>query len=413
MGATLRILLALILGAGAGAALRGAGADVLPLAQSIAEPVGGLWLSALRMSIVPLVFALVITGVASASGTARSGGLAARALALMVGLLVFSALLSATLFPLLLQAFPIETAGSAALRALGPGSGEVPEAAPLAAWWQGIVPVNPVQAAAEGAMLPLVVFALAFGFAAMRIESTARERLLGFFQAMADALLVIVQWVLAIAPVGVFALAFLLGSRTGLDAAGALLHYVTLLVLLMAAMGLLLYPGATIAAQIGPGRFARAVLPAQAVAASTQSSLASLPAMVTGCQQQLGVRPAVSALVLPLAVSVFRFSSPGVNLAVALYGAHLYGVDVGLFPMLGAMAVAVLGSMASVSLPGQLTFYTTATPIWLVLGLPLDLLPLLLAVEAIPDIFRTVVNVTADVAVTAVVDRRMGGGADG
>ncbi|MFM7274945.1 MAG: cation:dicarboxylate symporter family transporter, partial [Gammaproteobacteria bacterium] len=69
MGATLRILLALILGAGAGAALRGAGADVLPLAQSIAEPVGGLWLSALRMSIVPLVFALVITGVASASGT--------------------------------------------------------------------------------------------------------------------------------------------------------------------------------------------------------------------------------------------------------------------------------------------------------------------------------------------------------
>ncbi|MFM7273703.1 MAG: cation:dicarboxylate symporter family transporter, partial [Gammaproteobacteria bacterium] len=137
------------------------------------------------------------------------------------------------------------------------------------------------------------------------------------------------------------------------------------------------------------------------------------PAMVTGCQQQLGVRPAVSALVLPLAVSVFRFSSPGVNLAVALYGAHLYGVDVGLFPMLGAMAVAVLGSMASVSLPGQLTFYTTATPIWLVLGLPLDLLPLLLAVEAIPDIFRTVVNVTADVAVTAVVDRRMGGGADG
>ena len=119
------------------------------------------------------------------------------------------------------------------------------------------------------------------------------------------------------------------------------------------------------------------------------------------------VKPAVSALVLPLAVSVFRFSSPGVNLAVALYGAQVYGVEVGAFAMLGAIAVAVLGSMASVSLPGQLTFYTTATPIWLVLGLPLDLLPLLLAVEAIPDIFRTVVNVTADVAVTAVVDRRM------
>jgi proton glutamate symport protein len=145
------------------------------------------------------------------------------------------------------------------------------------------------------------------------------------------------------------------------------------------------------------------------VAASTQSSLASLPAMVEGCGAGLGVEPRVSNLVLPLAVSVFRFSSPGVNLAVALYGAHLYGVDPGLLQIATAITLAVLTSMASVSLPGQITFYTTATPLWLVLGLPLDLLPLLLAVETIPDIFRTIVNVTADVAVTAVVDRRLGG----
>jgi Na+/H+-dicarboxylate symporter len=409
MGPTLRILLALLIGAGAGAALHGVGAQVLPLALSIVEPVGGLWLSALRMSIVPLVFALVITGVASASGTARGGGLAARALGLMVVLLIGSALLAAGVFPLLLQALPLDPQSAAALRALGPGTEGVPAAPPLSAWWQGIVPVNPVQAAAEGAMLPLVVFALAFGFAATRLESNARERLLGFFQAVADALLLIVQWVLAVAPLGVFCLAFLLGARTGLDAAGALLHYVLLLVLLMGAMGSLIYPGAVIGAGIRPGHFARAALPAQAVAASTQSSLASLPAMVAACRDQLGLSAPVSALVLPLAVSVFRFSSPGVNLAVALYGASLYGVDVPAFTLAGAVAVAVLGSMASVSLPGQLTFYTTATPIWLVLGLPLELLPLLLAVEAIPDIFRTILNVTADIAVTAIVDRRLGG----
>ncbi len=406
MSTTLKILLALLGGLAAGAVLRLTGGALLPLAQSIADPVGGLWLSALRMGIVPLVFALVITGIASASDTVDTGGLAARALGLMVALLTASAALAALLFPLILSAWPVDAGSAAALRSVS--AGEVPTVPAAAAWWQGIVPVNPVQAAAEGAMLPLVVFAVAFGFAVTRIEPESRARLVGFFQAMADALLVIVHWVLRLAPVGVFALAFLLGSRTGLQAAGALVHYILMLLALMVVMGLLVYPGAVLGARVRLQQFARAVLPAQVVAASTQSSLASLPAMVQGCREHLGVSARVSSLVLPLAVSVFRLSSPGVNLAVALYGAHLYGMEPTLLQLATAITVAVLTSMASVSLPGQLTFYTTATPIWLVLGLPLDLLPLLLAVENIPDIARTMVNVTGDVAVTAAVERWAG-----
>ncbi len=406
MSTTLRILVALLGGLAAGALMRWSGGTLLPVAQSIADPVGGLWLSALRMGIVPLVFALVITGIASASDTAGTGGLAAKALGLMVALLSGSAVLAAVCFPLIVSVWPVDADAAAALRSVS--AGEVPTVPANASWWQGIVPVNPVQAAAEGAMLPLVVFAVAFGFAITRIDKDARVRLVGFFQAVADALLVIVHWVLNLAPLGVFALAFLLGSRTGLEAAGALLHYILMLLALMLLMGVLVYPGALIGARVRLASFARAVLPAQVVAASTQSSLASLPAMVQGCREHLGVSPRVSALVLPLAVSVFRLSSPGVNLAVALFGAHLYGVDPTLLQMGTAVAVAVLTSMASVSLPGQLTFYTTATPIWLVLGLPLDLLPLLLAVENIPDIARTVVNVTGDVAVTATVERWAG-----
>ena len=406
MSTTLKILIALLGGLAAGAVLRLTGGALLPLAQGIADPVGGLWLSALRMGIVPLVFALVITGIASASDTVGTGGLAARALGLMVALLTASAALAALLFPLILSAWPVDAGSAAALRSVS--AGEVPTATAAAAWWQGIVPVNPVQAAAEGAMLPLVVFAVAFGFAVTHIEPEARARLVGFFQAMADALLVIVHWVLRLAPVGVFALAFLLGSRTGLQAAGALIHYILMLLALMVVMGLLVYPCAVLGARVRLQQFARAVLPAQVVAASTQSSLASLPAMVQGCREHLGVSARVSSLVLPLAVSVFRLSSPGVNLAVALYGAHLYGMEPTLLQLTTAITVAVLTSMASVSLPGQLTFYTTATPIWLVLGLPLDLLPLLLAVENIPDIARTMVNVTGDVAVTATVERWAG-----
>ena len=209
MSTTLRILFALLLGIAAGALLRSVGGDMLPIAQGIADPLGGLWLSALRMGIVPLVFALVVTGIAAASDTASTGGLAARALGLMVALLKASAALAALLFPLILEAWPVTASAAAALRSVS--AGEVPVASAVAQWWQGIVPVNPVQAAAEGAMLPLVVFAVAFGFAVTRIEPEARARLVGFFQAVADALLVIVHWVLRIAPIGVFALAFLLG----------------------------------------------------------------------------------------------------------------------------------------------------------------------------------------------------------
>lgn len=406
MSTTLRILLALAGGVLLGALLRAAGLDLLADLEAIADPLGNLWLSALRMSIVPLVFALVITGIASAADTSAAGGTTARALGLMIAMLLGSALLSALLFPLLLQLWPVAADAALALKSVGGDTTLIPPTPSTAEWLRGIVPVNPVQAAAEGAMLPLVVFAVAFGFAITQLDVAARERLVGFFQAMGDALLVIVHWVLWAAPVGVFALAFLLGARTGLDAAGALVHYIVLLIVLMLTMGVLLYPGAVLGARVPLARFARAVLPAQAVAASTQSSLASLPAMVEGCQQQLGIHARVTALVLPLAVSVFRLSSPGVNLAVAIYGAHLYGIDVSVLQLGTAVGVAVVTSMASVSLPGQLTFYTTATPLWLVFGLPLDLLPLLLAVETIPDIFRTIVNVTADVAVTAVVDAR-------
>ena len=411
MGPALRILLALLGGIALGAMLRATGSGGLDPLLTIADPVGGLWLSALRMCIVPLVFALVITGIAAASDRSAAGGVAGRSLGLMIGLLVVSALLSVALFPLILQFAAISPDSAASLRAVGDGSAHVPASASASGWWQGIVPVNPIQAAAEGSMLPLVVFALALGFACTAIDAAARDRLVGFFQALADALLVIVHWVLGLAPIGVFALAFQLGARTGLGAAGALVHYVLVLVALMTVLAGTAYAVAVVGARCSIGRFARAVVPAQAVAASTQSSLASLPAMVEACAGPLHVAPRVASLVLPLAVSVFRFSSPGVNLAVALYGAHLYGIHPDALQLSSAVALAVLTSMAAVSLPGQLTFYMTATPLWLVFGLPLDILPLLLAVEAIPDIFRTVVNVTADVAVTAVTDRVFSGGA--
>ncbi|MBW3618092.1 MAG: dicarboxylate/amino acid:cation symporter, partial [Proteobacteria bacterium] len=161
---------------------------------------------------------------------------------------------------------------------------------------------------------------------------------------------------------------------------------------------LLLYPLAVVFGRVGLLSFLRAGAPAQAVALSTQSSLATLPAMLTAAERS-GVSERVRDLVLPLAVSVFRYASVPANLAVVIYLAALYGIELGPVELLVGAAVAAVANLAGVGLPAQVSFFAIIGPVCLALGVPLELLPLLLAVETVPDIFRTVGNVTADLVV--------------
>jgi Na+/H+-dicarboxylate symporter len=403
MSLTSRILLAL----GAGLGLGAAGAHVVTGGMlAAADLTGGLWLNALRMTIVPLVFAMMVTSAAAAAATAVAGGLAARALGTFLALLFASAAFGAVAMEVLLAWSPISAESGAALRAgVGSAVSDAPALVPLEEWFTGLIPANPLRAAVEDAMLPLVVFALLFGFAASRIAEDSRQRLVGFFKAIADAMLVLVHWVLLAGPIGIFALAFALGVRVGIGAAGALVHYVLLIVIVCLLLLLSVY-GFVAVARLGLRAFARAAAAGQVVAFSTQSSLAALPAMLEGAQQQLKVPPRVAGLVLPLAVSLFRYTSPAANLGIALYLAAFYGIEPSLAQLAAAIGVAALVSLGAVSLPGQVSFFTSCIPICMALGVPIEALPLLVAVEAIPDMFRTVGNVTADVAVTAHVASR-------
>lgn len=406
LNSSTRILLALLAGLGIGIGLSLAPPDWLPRSIAIIEPIGVLWLDALRMTIIPLVFSLLVTGIASTAMTASAGGLAARSLLTFVVVLLAAAAFGEIAVTGFLALWPIPPAAVEALRAGMDGAGSaVPPAASLADWLGAIIPTNPVKAAADGEMLPLVLFALLFGFAITRLARAPAMLLNDFFQAVVDAMMVIVHWVILVAPIGVFALAYVVGARAGIAAAGALAHYLVLLVVVQVLLISLIYPLVLVGARMPLSAFARAVAPAQAVAASTQSSLASLPAMVDSTRE-LRVAPHVTAMVLPLAVSVFRFTSPVANLAVVLYSASLFGVELGLGHYVVGAVVALLMSLASVGLPGQVSFFASITPICLAMGVPVGMLPLLLAVETIPDIFRTVGNVTADVGVTAVLAHR-------
>ena len=154
-------------------------------------------------------------------------------------------------------------------------------------------------------------------------------------------------------------------------------------------------------------RFSRALIAPQTVAISTRSSIASLPAMLAATRV-LGLREQVADVTLPIAVALFRATGPAMNTAVAFYVAHWLGLHPSPAQMIAATAVGALMSYGAVSLPGEVSFISSIAPIALALGVPIAPLGLLVAVEMIPDIFRTVGNVTHDVALAVIVDKRAG-----
>lgn len=363
------------------------------------EWVGLLWLNALKMTIIPLIVALLVTGITATADAARAGKLAGRAVAIFVGANLLAGLMTLLVLPLLLRAFPMSVAAATGLRHGLGGSTEAVPSPTFTDFVLGLIPTNPIAAAADTSILPLIVFTTIFAFAISRIGNAERATLSGFFKALGDAMLVVIGWVLALAPLGVFALGYALAIKAGVAAFGGLVHYVLMLSaigLCTIILGLLL---AVFVVGVPLPRFVRAMVPTFAVAISTQSSLASLPAMLKS-SAELGVDPKKADIVLPLAVALFRFTSPAMNLAVVVYVAWLFGVELTWLEMAVGLGVALAAALSSVSLPGSISFVTSIAPIAISMGVPVAPLGLLVAVETFPDIFRTLGNVVGDVAAT-------------
>jgi Na+/H+-dicarboxylate symporter len=384
-----------------GMALRGSTALASTLA--VTEPLGMLWLRALQMTILPLVSALIFTGVLRAVAAASAGIMARRTLGLFAAVLLAGAAMSALLVPLLLSAFPVPEQAAGALR--GAGQQAATQLPGVGDYLASLIPANVIEAAARDAVLPVILFMALFALATARLPVEPRTLLAKLFEAIAGAMMVVIGWVLKLAPLGVFALALGVAAKSGAAIIAALGHYIALVSAVGAVVMLAGYLLAALSARQSPLAFARAMLPAQAVAISTQSSLASLPAMLAACRR-LGVSETSADFVLPLAVALFRATSPAMNLAVVAYVAQLTGVTLTPAAYAAGIAVAMLAMLGSPSLPGTISFVTSTGPIALAMGVPIGPLALLVAVEMLPDIMRTLGNVTMDVAVTAAVDRQ-------
>jgi Na+/H+-dicarboxylate symporter len=265
------------------------------------------------------------------------------------------------------------------------------------------VPNNPIRAAADGALLPLVIFSLAYGMALSRVSEGLRETHVRFCQGVADAMSTIIRWVVVVAPIGVFALAISVGARLGAAAAGAIIVYILACVGCLVVAIALLYVITARAGRVPLRVVAPAILPAQTIAFSSRSSLAALPVLLNDAQSKLGLPAPVAGFVLPLCASIFKLNSPITWPLGAVLVAQLYGVD---FSGTNLIIFAIGSVILSLTVPGIPSggFFVQA-PLYLAVGLPPEGIGILIAVDFIPDLFKTTLNLTSYATTALLVSR--------
>jgi Na+/H+-dicarboxylate symporter len=376
---------------------------------SAIEPVGNLWVNALRMIIIPLIVSHLFVAVASLGAGKAAGRVGGLSLVSFVTLLVLASVFTIALAPSVLGLFRMDDAGRALFQASAGVQPEQAAASPASgfvAFLTHLIPTNPFRAAVEDDILAVIVFTVVFALATARIVEDQRRMVINAFRALAQATTVIVGWLLVALPFGVFAISYALTSKTGLTAAGVLGFFVLAVSGLMIAFTLLLYPLTALLGRVPIRRFAWAVGPSQAVALGSRSSLASLPALMKGASERLAMNQTVSALVLPLAVSTFKVNRGISSPLKLLFLAHVYGIAIEPGFLFVFVITIIILSFSSPGIPGGGPMVTT--PVYLAAGIPLQGILLLEAVDAIPDMFKTLVNVTADMSVAAIIARLAG-----
>jgi len=394
--------LALAVALGAGVALSGR-PEALRLADLVA-PLGTLWVNAIRMTVIPLIVSLLVTGVSSTAGSAigRMGGKT-------VGVFVLlSSGMAIVMIPLLRLAFTMMPAPGATLT-LPAGAAEAAhdvatsgQVQTFSGWLTSLIPTNPIAAAANGAMLPLVLFTLLLAVALSRMQDASRATVLSFFRGIAEAMLRLVRWIILLAPVGVFALVLPLASRAGASLVGAIGFYIVAYSLGCVIATLLLYAAVAATTRAGISRYAKALLQAQLIAFSSSSSIAALPALVESAER-IDVPPSVTGFVLPLSVSTFKVAGPVSWTVGALFVSHFYGVPLGVS---GLLSVAFASVLLTFGVPGiPRGAFIMLAPLFAAIGLPVEGIGILIAVDAIPDTFATVLNVSGHMAAVNFVSR--------
>jgi proton glutamate symport protein len=375
------------------------GAPAFTTLERFLQPLGALWMAALQLTVLPLVILKLLAAIVSAPSNESVGRLGIRTVLLFVTMLIAAAVLTLVIAPPFIAMYDADPATLASLRA----TTQIPAAASDATATSAM-PRNLFVAASKGELLPILLFTAVFGAAVTRLPDEQRLPLTNLFQGLSAAMLTVVQWILIGTPLGVFALTYSPALRSGAGAAGMLGAFVVLVCALIVVFTLLLYPVTALFGRIPMRTFARGVAPAQLVALSTRSSIASLPALIDGATRTLKLPATATGFVLPLTVAVFKMNRPISTTAKLLFVAHVYNVPLHASTIVVFLATVILLSFTAVGVPDGGVAFTTL-PAYLAAGLPIEAIVVLEATTTIPDIFKTLLNVTGDMSAAAILSR--------
>lgn len=378
-------------------------------ATDVFDFLGTLFLNALKMIVVPLVVASIVTSVASLGTTEGFGRLGLKTIAFYVGTTLLAVLLGLVLVNLIAPGLR----GDGAALELPPDVGEQLKKAEgrglgdIAQIFTRMVPTNVIGAAVQGDLLALIFFSLLFGFFANQLPENLRSPFVTMWRGIYETMLLLTNFIMKFAPLGVFGLVANVVATTGFEAFGRLgLFFGTTAAALLIHTFVTLPLVMVLLTRLDPRRHFKAMAPAMLTAFSTASSSATLPLTMECVEERAGVSNRVASFTLPLGATVNMNGTALYECVAAMFIAQVYGVQFGFITQFTVVLLALLTSIGVAGIPAA--SLVAIVIILNAVGLPAEGIGLILAVDRILDMMRTSVNIFGDSVAAVVIAKSEG-----
>jgi len=402
LGLTSKILIGMASGVLLGLLLRNLLPDSLFVKDYITEGflhvIGAIFISSLKMLVVPLVFVSLVCGTCSLSDPSKLGRLGGKT----ISFYLFTTAIALTIS--IVAAILIHPGNASLVSSTMEFT--VKEAPSLSEVIINIVPDNPIQAMTQGNMLQIILFAVIFGFAISHIGERG-ERVALFFNDLNEIIMRVVTLVMQLAPYGVFALMAKLSLTLGMETFGSVVKYFLLVVAVLLIQALVVYPALLkVFSGLNPLMFLRKMRDVQLFAFSTASSNATLPVTIEASEHRMGVDNKIASFTLPLGATINMDGTAIMQGVATVFIAQVFGIELSLTDYAMVVVTATLASIGTAGVPG--VGLIMLAMVLNQVGLPVEGIALIIGVDRLLDMLRTAVNVTGDTVATVIIAKSEG-----
>ncbi|WP_425448929.1 dicarboxylate/amino acid:cation symporter [Dethiothermospora halolimnae] len=403
LGLTSKIFIGLISGAILGIILNNIGASYFKdtiLVGGIFELMGQIFLRAIKMMVVPLVFVSIVNGAASISDIRKLGRVGSKTILFYILTTTIAISLAIGL------GFLINPGVGLDMSQIDKIEPTIGESKPLVQVFYEMVPTNPIKSFTEGAMLQIIVFAMLVGVGLAYLGDKVKG-LIGIFEQLNELVMKIVDFVMLIAPYGVFALIAKTFASLGFEAMGYLLKYMITVILALLIHGTLTYSGLLVVfTKLNPIRFIKKLMPAMGVAFSTASSSATIPVTLETIEKDIGASKSIASFTIPLGATINMDGTAIMQGVATVFISQIYGVDLSIQAILTVIMTATLASIGTAGVPG--VGLIMLSMVLQAVNIPVEGIALIIGIDRILDMARTAINITGDSVCTTIVCKTEG-----